>query len=258
MIHSTDGNEPFIDKVALVTGGGSGIGRATALQLAKRGAHVLIAGRRREPLQQVADLADRIVASPADVRDEGAVRRLVDAAWGRWGHLDALINNAGAFAATPLAELSMGQLTHLHDINVVAPTLLARAALPHLRESRGAIVNVSSTYGHRPTPPGASHYGASKAALEALTRSWAVELAPMGIRVNAVAPGPTETPILAESGLPPDAIETIKADEANRIPLGRRGQPDDIARWIVALVDPAADWITGQVITVDGGLDLVA
>jgi NAD(P)-dependent dehydrogenase (short-subunit alcohol dehydrogenase family) len=250
--------EPLADRVALVTGGGTGIGRATAVQLAERGAHVLITGRRHEPLQALADSTDRIVPLPADVRDETAVRQLIDAALGRWGRLDTLINNAGAFAAAPLAEATIQQLAHLHDVNVVAPTLLARTALPYLGEARGTIVNVSSTYGHRPTPPGASHYGASKAALEALTRSWAVELAPIGIRVNAVAPGPTDTPILAESGLPPDTIEAIKADEARRIPLGRRGLPDDVARWIVALADPSADWITGQVLTVDGGLDLVA
>lgn len=106
----------------------------------------------------------------------------------------------------------------------MAPTLLTRAALPHLRDRRGAVVNVSSTFGHRPRR-----------------------------RVP-----PTETQILAQSGLTAEAIEAIKADEVRRIPLGRRGHPDDVARWIVTLADPAADWITGQVITVDGGLDLVA
>jgi NAD(P)-dependent dehydrogenase (short-subunit alcohol dehydrogenase family) len=250
--------KPLAGSVAIVTGGGTGIGRATTLRLVRRNAHVMITGRRPEPLHDVAGTSDNIVSMPADIRDEDAVDRLIGATLGRWGRLDILINNAGVFAGAPLAEATVQHLSHLHDANVVAPTLLARAALPRLAETRGAIVHVSSTYGHRPTPPGASHYGASKAALEALTRSWAVELAPTGIRVNAVAPGPTDTPILAESGLPPDIIEAIKADEVRRIPLGRRGRPDDVARWIVALADPAAEWITGQVITVDGGLDLVA
>jgi NAD(P)-dependent dehydrogenase (short-subunit alcohol dehydrogenase family) len=185
------------------------------------------------------------------------VRQLAETVVDRWGRLDALINNAGAFGRTPLPDTTIGEITRLYDVNVVAPTLLMRALLPLLRESHGSVINVSSTFGHHPTPPGASHYGASKAALEALTRSWAVELATDRIRVNAVAPGPTETPILSESGLAAEQIEAIKADEIRRIPLGRRGTPDDVARWIVALVDPTADWITGQVITVDGGLDLV-
>src|SRR5690606_22390790 len=132
------------------------------------------------------------------------------------------------------------------------PTLLARAALPHLKRTRGSISNVSSTFGHRPSP-GAAHYGASKAALEHLTRPWALELAADGVRVNAVAPGPTETPMLERSGLTPEQVAAIKEAEAQRIPLGRRGEPEEVARWIVLLASPESAWVTGQVVGVDGG-----
>src|SRR5690606_31528826 len=135
-------------------------------------------------------------------------------------------------------------------------SLLARAALPHLRSARGSIVNISSTFGHK-AAPALSHYAASKAALEHMTRCWALELAPMGIRVNAVAAGPTETDFLVERmGLSAAQAESVKAEERARIPLGRRGSPDEVARWIVSIASPAAGWITGQILTVDGGLNI--
>ena len=141
-------------------------------------------------------------------------------------------------------------------MNVVGPSLLAAAALPYLAASKGAIVNVSSTYGHRPIA-GLSHYAASKAALEQLTRCWALELAPQGIRVNGVAAGPTESGALTGMmGLSTEQADAIKVAERERIPLKRRGEPGDVARWIVAMADPAADWVTGQILAVDGGLGL--
>jgi NAD(P)-dependent dehydrogenase (short-subunit alcohol dehydrogenase family) len=143
----------------------------------------------------------------------------------------------------------------LFALNVTAPSLLARAALPYLREVHGSIINVSSTFGHRPLP-GGSHYAASKSAIESLTRSWALELAADNVRVNAVAPGPTESEALAAAGLPEEVVEKIKRDEAEQIPLGRRGKPEEVADWIVHLADPASTWLTGQILTVDGGLEL--
>jgi NAD(P)-dependent dehydrogenase (short-subunit alcohol dehydrogenase family) len=167
------------------------------------------------------------------------------------------VNNAGAGALLPLAEATATRIENIFAVNVVGASLLATAALPHLVKSKGAIVNVSSTYGHK-APAGLLHYAASKAALEHLTRCWALELAPGGVRVNAVAAGPTESGALTGMmGLSAEQAAAVEAQERDAIPLQRRGKPDDVALWIVALADPAAEWITGQVIAADGGLGLV-
>ncbi|OEU89282.1 ketoreductase [Streptomyces abyssalis] len=243
-------------RVVIVTGAGSGIGRAAARAFAHAGARVLGVGRRMDALEETAADSAAIASHSADLSDPAAPGEAVGAALDRWGQLDVLVNNAGATKLMLLADTTAEGVTSLFGLNVVAPSLLAHAALPHLRQSRGSIVNVSSTYGHRPLP-GAAHYAASKAALEQLTRSWAVELAADGIRVNALAPGPTESQALAASGLSGTTIEQIKQEEAARIPLGRRGDPDEVADWILRLADPAATtWLTGQILTVDGGLEL--
>lgn len=244
-------------KVVIVTGGSSGIGRATALRFAAAGARAMITGRRAAALGAVAAEHPDILTLVADAASAEDAARTVGAAVDRWGRLDVLVNNAGAGAIMPLAEATAERIERILAVNVVGPSLLARAALPHLAATKGTIVNISSTFGHRPAAD-LSHYAASKAALEQLTRCWALELAPKGIRVNAVAPGPTESEALTGMmGLSPAQAAAVEAQECQRIPLGRRGQPNEVARWIVRLAEPASGWVTGQVIAVDGGLGLV-
>ena len=245
----------FADQVVIVTGAGSGIGRATAAAFAGAGAHVLGVGRRADALAATAALHPRIAAFPADLSHDGGPEAVVQAAAGKWGRIDVLVNNAGVFAAMPLGQVTAAQIAEMLAINVIAPSLLASTALPYLKAAQGTIVNVSSTFGHRPAAS-AGHYGASKAALEQLTRSWALELAPDRIRVNAVAPGPTESEALSAAGLPDAVIDQIKADEAARIPLGRRGDPAEVAPWILRLADAHTTWLTGQILSIDGGLEL--
>jgi NAD(P)-dependent dehydrogenase (short-subunit alcohol dehydrogenase family) len=139
--------------------------------------------------------------------------------------------------------------------NVYGTVFAARAAVPALRSSRGSIVNIGSAAGHKPAA-GASIYAATKAAVESLTRSWALELAPAGVRVNAIAPGPTETAGFDKLGVPPEAVPAVKAAFVKQVPLGRMASTEEVARWIVAVADPAVTWMTGQILSIDGGMSL--
>lgn len=245
----------FQGKVVLITGGGAGIGRAAAVQFAREGARVVVTGRRPAPLQALAKEQSGIEFVVADSALPEDAARTVSSVLEACGRLDAVVNNAGAGAILPLAQADAKQVAGIFAVNVVGPSLLVSAALEALKATQGCVVNVSSTYGHKAAAM-LSHYAGSKAALEHMTRCWALELAPFGIRVNAVAAGPTETDFLAERmQLSLEQQLAVKEQERQRIPLGRRGMPVDVASWIVSLAAPEAAWLTGQVLTVDGGLD---
>jgi NAD(P)-dependent dehydrogenase (short-subunit alcohol dehydrogenase family) len=244
------------DKVVIITGGSSGIGRAAARSFAERGSKVIITGRRSGPLKEAMRDHPNIAGFTADVSAPGDAARTINETLDAWGRLDILVNNAGAGAILPMADATAEKIASIFAVNVLGPSLLSAAALPYLAASKGSIVNVSSTFGQKPTA-GLSHYAASKAALDHLTRCWALELAPQGVRVNAIAAGPTETGALTGMmALSPEQAEAVKERERERIPLKRRGNPEEVARWIVSLADPASEWVTGQVITVDGGLGI--
>ena len=245
------------DRVVVVTGGGGGIGLAAARMFAREQANVLITGRRATKLDEIVRSESRIEALTADVANAQDARRTIDRAIELWGRIDVLVNNAGAGAPMPLIDTTLEHAHDIYTVNAIGPTLLAAAAAPHLMRSRGSIINISSSLGQKAVA-GFGAYCASKAALEQLTRCWALELAPHGVRVNAIASGPVESDFLRDRmGLSEATVEAVKEQERSIIPVGRRGVPEDVARWIVALASRDADWVTGQVFNIDGGFTLV-
>jgi 3-oxoacyl-[acyl-carrier protein] reductase len=242
----------FSGKVVLVTGAGTGIGRAAAIAFAREGARVALIGRRPEPLAEVArSIGEHAAAIPADVASPGAAARVVAATVEAFGHLEVLVNNAAVFFRKTLDETSDEDLARAFLTNAVGALALTREALPFLARARGNVVNVSSTAANVAKPT-LSAYSSSKLALEQATRSLAVELGPRGVRVNCVAPGMTETEMIADLAADPERMRTYVAST----PLGRVGQPEDVARAILFLASDEAGWITGQVVQSSGGFQL--
>ncbi len=241
-------------KTVVVTGGGTGIGRATALAFARAGvSKVLITGRRRERLDEVADLHPAITPVVADVATDAGADAVADAVS---GGLDVLVHNAGIHRRAPVDLIDVDAAREVFAVNVLGPIILTKRLLPLLRSPGGNIVFVSSVAGQRPAPT-ESVYAASKAAVDSLTRTWAAELAPKGIRVNAVAPSLVRTEVFETSGgMTPEQVDMLFEHAAKQIPLGRTGEPEDVSLWITRLADPASSWVTGQIIVTDGGWTL--
>ncbi len=248
-------NQQFEKQVVLVTGANSGIGETIALDFARAGATVYGVARKRETLEAARARHPHIHWVLADVANETQARTMVESVVKEAGRLDVLVNNAAVFFLAPLEQATSQQLRQQFEVNVFGLSFVTQAALPALKASRGSVVNISSAAGHKAVP-GGSHYGATKAAVESLTRSWALEFAPAGVRVNAIAPGPVETPVFEKAGMPAEMIPAVKAAFVKQVPLGRMASTEEVARWVVAIAAPSVTWITGQVFSVDGGMSL--
>ena len=246
-------------KVALITGAGTGIGKGTALMFAQHGAQVVIAARREEKLRETCALApDAISWVRMDLTQGEERARALEAVIARHGKLDVLVSNAGAQLWKPFAETSDEEIGEIYHTNLTSTVRFIRQAMPHLAASKGNVVIISSTASRFVVSPSQklSVYGASKAGLNQLARTLAPEFGPLGIRINAIAPGLTRGEY-ADEGLSHNDVAT--QDWIRSVtPLGRIGEAEDIAKVITFMASDMAGWVTGQVIDASGGWQISA
>lgn len=253
---SVDKDGILAGKVTIVTGGSAGIGRGVAEAMGLAGATVVVTSRRGPAVaaaeKELAGLGIQALGLAADVRDESSVAALVQGVADRFGGIDVLVNSAGGsfnedFSRGPVLELSPADLLEAYRLNVVGSFICVKAVAPYLGTRGGSVVNIGSMAAFS-AARGMAAYGAAKAAIHALTKSMARELAP-GIRVNAVAPGHIDTPRTNSR-----RDEAKRARQLAETPMGRYGTPEDVAGAVIYLASPAARWVTGVVINVAGGM----
>ena len=249
----------FKEKSVIVTGATSGIGRAAAEAFGREGASVTLVGRNETMLGEVAAgiqaSGGKAAGCAADLTAAAAATTIVDAALRAFGGLDVLVNAAGVIASGTLEQTTDETWELMVAVNMTAPFRLMRAAVPHLKDRKGAVVNVSSVNGLR-SFPGVLAYNVSKAGVDHLTRCAAIEMAPFGVRVNAVNPGVTVTNLHRRSGMDATKYAAFLERSKETHPLGRPGNPQEIADLIVFLASDRAGWMTGETIPIDGGRHL--
>jgi NAD(P)-dependent dehydrogenase (short-subunit alcohol dehydrogenase family) len=249
----------FHDKAIIVTGATSGIGRSTAEAFAREGASVALVGRNERALAEIAEAVQRAggraVTCRADVTAAEAPEQIVARTVHELGGLDVLVNAAGVMATGNLEATTDEVWDAMMSVNLRAPFRLMRAAAPHLTARKGAVVNVSSVNGLR-SFPGVLAYCVSKAGVDHLTRCAAIEMAPLGVRVNAVNPGVTVTNLHRRSGMEETQYAAFLERSKTTHPLGRPGSPDEVAALILFLASERAAWMTGETIPIDGGRHL--
>lgn len=247
-------SERLKGKIGIVTGAGTGIGRACAMALAKEGARVVLAGRRKDRIEQVAsEIGDRAHAIPVDVTRTSEISRLLDETMARFGGLNFLLNNAGVLIMGNAEQITEEQWDHTFNVNVRAVWLVSRAVLPHMRKAgNGSIMNVASTLGVVGARNRAA-YAPSKGAVVQLTKSMAIDHGHENIRVNAICPSFVETELTAGIlGQLSDPAAALRERTAAH-PIGRLGRPEDIAGLAVYLASDESSWVTGAILPVDGG-----